>query len=71
MQGKGSARAPLPGLIPRTHGPRPHPRAPIQPLGSHGAMCSGGTARPRAVWEPEGLIPAQVLKDSLGVEQRC
>lgn len=33
-------------------------------------MCSGVTARPRAVREPEDLIPAEVIKDSLGVEQR-
>ena len=26
-----------------------------------GALCSGETAQPRAVWEPEDLIPPQVI----------
>ena len=30
-------------------------------VGSLGVLCSGETAQPRAVWEPEDLIPYQVI----------
>ena len=55
----GRPGALLPGLnLPRSHSPS---HTPDSNLWSLGALCSGETAQPRAVWEPEDLIPPQVI----------
>ena len=68
MQAKGSEVGTLHqpahtflGSFPGPMGPDPILGPQSNHWGSHGALCSGGTARPRAVWEPEDLI---LLKSS-------